>query len=87
MDTVDNLEAALKDYDRDDPDHKLFVEPVTPKPYAFNAGMSRLSLSLVSHPEETELAREPQTRQDGSIAVLYADGTVKLEQAGKYDTK
>lgn len=87
MDSVDSLETALKDYDINDPDHKLFIEPVTRKPYALNAGMSRLSLSLLTHPEETELAREPQTRQDGSVAILYADGTVKLEHAGKYDAK
>lgn len=87
MDSLASLETALKDYDINDPDHKLFIEPVTRKPYALNAGMSRLNLSLLTRPEETELAREPQMRQDGSVAVLYADGTVKLEHTGKYDAK
>ena len=57
----------------------VFTSPGSGLPYQLNPAISMESLSQISDPANTELARDAQRNRDGSLNTLYVDGHVKTD--------
>ena len=75
FETKADLAAALMSYLRR---ATLLTDPVSGRPFEFNRRLSRRLLGHLISPAEMALAFQPQPAPDGTRAVAFADGHVKL---------